>query len=74
LNEFFEGARDILFEHACKLCCGGIVSKRLGSPFRSGRSPQGQKSKRTGGGADQKEAALPGLNKKSSSSNCYSDR
>ena len=26
LNEFFEG--DILFEHACKLGCEGIVSKR----------------------------------------------
>jgi hypothetical protein len=31
----------------CKLGCEGIVSKRLGSPYRSGRSPhwgQGQKS------------------------------
>jgi bifunctional non-homologous end joining protein LigD len=36
LNEVFEG--DILFEHACKLGCEGIVSKRLGSPYRSGRS------------------------------------
>jgi ATP-dependent DNA ligase len=31
LNEFFEGDGDILFEHACKLGCEGIVSKRLGS-------------------------------------------
>jgi bifunctional non-homologous end joining protein LigD len=38
LNEFFEGDGDILFEHACKLGCEGIVSKRLGSPYRSGRS------------------------------------
>jgi ATP-dependent DNA ligase len=29
----------ILFEHACKLGCEGIVSKRLGSLYRSGRSP-----------------------------------
>jgi ATP-dependent DNA ligase len=39
LNEFFEGDGDILFEHACKLGCEGIVSKRIGSPYRSGRSP-----------------------------------
>jgi bifunctional non-homologous end joining protein LigD len=38
LNEFYEGDGDILFEHACKLGCEGIVSKRLGSPYRSGRS------------------------------------
>jgi len=29
---------DIVFEYACKLGCEGIVSKRLGSPYRSGRS------------------------------------
>ncbi len=28
----------ILFEHACKLGCEGIVSKRLGSHYRSGRA------------------------------------
>jgi bifunctional non-homologous end joining protein LigD len=28
LNEHYEG------EHACKLGCEGIVSKRLGSPYR----------------------------------------
>jgi hypothetical protein len=35
LNEVFEGDGDILFQHACKLGCEGIVSKRLGSlrPF-----------------------------------------
>src|SRR3974377_795467 len=38
LNEFFEGDGDILFEHACKLGCEGIVSKRLGSTYISGRS------------------------------------
>jgi hypothetical protein len=37
LNEFFEGDGDILFAHACKLGCEGIVSKRLGSSYRSGR-------------------------------------
>ena len=35
LNEVFEGDGDILFEHACKLGCEGIVSKRLGSLYRS---------------------------------------
>jgi bifunctional non-homologous end joining protein LigD len=38
LNEVFEGDGEILFEHACKLGCEGIVSKRLGSPYRSGRA------------------------------------
>ncbi len=38
LNEFFEGDGDVLFEHVCKLGCEGIVSKLLGSLYRSGRS------------------------------------
>jgi bifunctional non-homologous end joining protein LigD len=37
-NEHFDGDGEIVFEHACKLGCEGIVSKRLGSPYRSGRS------------------------------------
>jgi bifunctional non-homologous end joining protein LigD len=45
LNEFFEGDGDVLFEHACKLGCEGIVSKWLGSPYRSGRSGIGSRSK-----------------------------
>jgi len=45
LNEVFEGGGDILFTHACKLGCEGIVSKRLGSPYRSGRSPHWVKVK-----------------------------
>jgi bifunctional non-homologous end joining protein LigD len=28
---------EIVFKHACKLGCEGIVSKRLGSTYRSGR-------------------------------------
>jgi bifunctional non-homologous end joining protein LigD len=27
----------VLFKHACALGCEGVVSKRLGSPYRSGR-------------------------------------
>ncbi len=38
LNEHYDGDGEIVFEHACKLGCEGIVSKRLGSPCRSGRS------------------------------------
>jgi bifunctional non-homologous end joining protein LigD len=39
LNEHYEGHGDIIFAPACKLGCEGIVSKRLGSPYQSGRSP-----------------------------------
>ncbi len=38
MNEVFEGDGNILFAHACKLGCEGIVSKRLESLYRSGRS------------------------------------
>ena len=36
---------DIVFRHACKLVFKGIVSKRLGSLYRSGRSPDWLKMK-----------------------------
>jgi hypothetical protein len=35
----------VMFRHACKLGLEGIVSKRLGSPYRSGRSRHWIKSK-----------------------------
>jgi len=54
--EFFEGNGDILFEHACKLGCEGIVSKRLGSPYRSGRSPHWVKVKNPKAPAVKREA------------------
>jgi bifunctional non-homologous end joining protein LigD len=38
LNKHFVGDGDIVFVQACKLGCEGIVSKRLGSAYRSGRS------------------------------------
>jgi bifunctional non-homologous end joining protein LigD len=38
LNELFVGDGDIVYRQACKLGCEGIVSKRIGSPYRSGRS------------------------------------
>jgi bifunctional non-homologous end joining protein LigD len=36
-NRHYEGDGAIIFEYACTLGCEGIVSKRLGSPYRSGR-------------------------------------
>ena len=38
LNEHYDGDGEIVFKDACKLGCEGIVSKRLGSPYLSGRS------------------------------------
>jgi hypothetical protein len=38
LNEHISEPGDIVFRHACKLGLEGIVSKRKGSPYRSGRS------------------------------------
>ncbi len=32
-NEHYEGDGEIVFKHACKLGCEGIVSKRLGSMY-----------------------------------------
>jgi bifunctional non-homologous end joining protein LigD len=37
LNEHFVGDGDIVYRPACMLGCEGIVSKRLGSTYRSGR-------------------------------------
>jgi bifunctional non-homologous end joining protein LigD len=31
---------EVVFRHACKLGLEGIVFKRKGSPYRSGRSPR----------------------------------
>jgi bifunctional non-homologous end joining protein LigD len=56
LNEVFEGDGDILFVHACKLGREGIVSKRLGSPYRSGRSKHWIKVKNPAAPAVKREA------------------
>jgi bifunctional non-homologous end joining protein LigD len=42
--------------HACKLGLEGIVSKRLGSPYRSGRSRHWVKSKNPTAPAVKREA------------------
>jgi bifunctional non-homologous end joining protein LigD len=56
VNEVFEGDGDILFAHACKLGCEGIVSKRLGSLYKSGRSPHWLKVKNPKAPAVKREA------------------
>jgi hypothetical protein len=39
LNETYRGDSAMTFKHACvRLGCEGIVSKRLGTPYRAGRS------------------------------------
>jgi bifunctional non-homologous end joining protein LigD len=45
LNEHIDEPGDIVFRHACAMGLEGIVSKRLGSPYRSGRSRHWIKSK-----------------------------
>jgi bifunctional non-homologous end joining protein LigD len=37
-NEHMDGHGEMIFKHACKLGCEGIVSKRADSSYRSGRS------------------------------------
>ena len=45
LNEHLSHPGDVVFRHACKMGLEGIVSKRLGSRYRSGRSPDWLKFK-----------------------------
>ena len=56
LNEHYEGEGGIVFQHACKLGCESIVSKRLGSPYRSGRSAHWVKVKNPKAPAVKREA------------------
>jgi bifunctional non-homologous end joining protein LigD len=56
LNEHFEEDGAIVFCEACKLGCEGIVSKRLGSIYRSGRSPLWLKVKNPDAPAVKREA------------------
>ena len=48
-NDHIDEAGDIVFRHACKLGFEGIVSKRLGSRYVSGRSRHWIKSKNPAG-------------------------
>jgi bifunctional non-homologous end joining protein LigD len=56
LNEHFEEDGAVVFREACKLGCEGIVSKRLGSLYRSGRSPHWLKIKNPKAPAVRREA------------------
>jgi bifunctional non-homologous end joining protein LigD len=47
---------EVVFRHACKLGLEGIVSKRLGSRYRSGRSPDWLKMKNPAAPAVKREA------------------
>ena len=38
MSQAIEGDGERVFEHACRLGCEGIISKRRGSTYRSGRS------------------------------------
>ena len=57
LNEHLEHPEgSVVFEHACKMGLEGIVSKRLGSRYRSGRSPDWLKFKNPAAPAVKREA------------------
>jgi bifunctional non-homologous end joining protein LigD len=56
LNEYVTHPGDIVFRHACKMGLEGIVSKRLGSRYRSGRSPDWLKFKNPDAPAAKREA------------------
>jgi bifunctional non-homologous end joining protein LigD len=47
---------ELVFRHACKLGLERIVSKRLGSRYRSGRSPDWLKMKKPAAPAVRREA------------------
>ena len=56
LNEHSDEPGDVVFRHACKLGFEGIVSKRLESPYRSGRSRDWLKMKNPAAPAVKREA------------------
>ena len=57
-NEHIEGDGPTVFDHACKLGLEGIVSKRKGSAYRSGRSPDWLKMKNANAPAVKREAEV----------------
>jgi bifunctional non-homologous end joining protein LigD len=56
MNEVFTAEGANVYKHACALGCEGIVSKRLGSPYRSGRSAHWIKVKNPKAPAVRREA------------------
>ena len=57
-NETFDGDGAVIYEQVCKLGCEGIVSKRLGSPYQSGRSQHWFKVKNPDAPAVRREAEI----------------
>jgi bifunctional non-homologous end joining protein LigD len=55
-NEHYSGEGAIFYKHACALGCEGIVSKRLGSPYYSGRVDSWVKIKNPAAPAVRREA------------------
>jgi bifunctional non-homologous end joining protein LigD len=56
LNAHYDGNGAAIYKHACTLGCEGIVSKRLGSPYRSGRVSYWLKIKNPAAPAVEREA------------------
>jgi bifunctional non-homologous end joining protein LigD len=56
LNKHYEEDGETVFREACRLGCEGIVSKRLGSTYRRGRSPLWLKVKNPDAPAVKREA------------------
>jgi bifunctional non-homologous end joining protein LigD len=56
LNEHLAHPGNVVFHHACRLGFEGIVSKRLGSRYRSGRSADWIKMKNPAAPAVKREA------------------
>jgi bifunctional non-homologous end joining protein LigD len=56
LNEHITEPGDVVFKHACRMGLEGIVSKRLGSTYRSGRTNAWLKSKNPDAPAVRREA------------------
>jgi hypothetical protein len=55
-NRHYDCDGAIIFKHACSLGCEGIVSKRVGSPYRSGRVSDWIKIKNPAAPAVKREA------------------
>ena len=55
-NQHYDGDGAIIFKQACSIGCEGIVSKRLGSHYRSGRTDHWLKIKNPAAPAVKREA------------------
>jgi bifunctional non-homologous end joining protein LigD len=58
LNESYSGDGALIYQNACALGCEGIVSKRLGSAYRMGRTDASIKIKNPAAPAVQREREI----------------